>query len=631
MIRNNILNFDRNLREAAKYRLGLRESIIETDVKRDVESLFLSKSIKFKKLSFYRLNARNPISATNISYNYKNFSFFLFFKYKNLKTIESILSSIRSKNEVFFKNLNRDLKKIKDQLLESDIKLNSKFNKVKVDSYFQEKDLLESYDLIDLKTERTLLKNQKLIFKEDAIALPEYFKKEIEIVKAEICWEDSFLGDTLKAVKVSNNSSLLHRKDKVFNWVVAKKEFNATGQVMKERPVELSFILHLNGEEPLNQIFIEFATELEVHLKNGCIKYWDRNTSSWIEYSELSLVNESNRLQVYFVNEIRSKKIKISLLQKNFFDSTELFEKNEIELETEELLTSSKIPINFRSEKELYRIHDLSILDVIPSYKKYKNFGYFREANPIYINKALSFWNDVEYLHEDDDCFLEKSAHVVLFGEEDFDAIKKQSNQFERTPRYNSIISIPNESYISKELLVFKNKQAKCLFFPDIRKSTKLLSERIKVYKNSTLLNVSVDYEISLDALSSLINPNQTIANIESQYPEKMSGLFYIELKEYPKRDDVYHIEYDLDKSFYTDESKLLKIERGSVTLNEKLHSSVGFIRSRFCLRSGSKFNDSSFIKRYKVLVEEIEETENSNIEYEDFIEVTGRSSTNVV
>jgi hypothetical protein len=630
MIRNNILNFERNLREAGKYRLGLRESIIEKDIKRDVESLFLSKSINFNKLSFYRLNTRKPISATDLSYNYKNFSFFLFFKYKNLKTIDSIIDSFKSRNEIYFKVLNRDIKKLKDQLLESDIKLNSKYNKVKVDSFFEEKDFLESYDLVDLKTETTLLKTERLVFKDDVLKLPEYFKKEIKILKAEICWEESFFGDNLKPIKISKDASYLHREEKVFNWIVAKKEFNQSGQVMKERPVSLCFILHLHGEEYLNQLFVEFATELEVHLNNKSIDYWDGN--SWVTYNDLSIVNEENRLQIFFLNEIKTKKIKIKFIQKNFFDLTKILNKSRIDEETEKLINNSKLPFQYiAEEEELYRVHDLSILDVIPKYTKYKNFGYFREANPTFINKALSFWNEVDFLHEDDDCFLEKSAHLVLFGEEDFEAIKKQNNQFERTPRYNNIIAIPNSIYVSKEMLVFKNKQAKCLFFPDVRKGQKLLKERIKVYRDSLELTMGTDYYISLDELGSFVNSNDNIATIESLYPEKMSGLFYIELKSKPKADERYLIEYDLDKSFYTDESKLLKIERGIVSLDTKLQSSVGFIRNRFCLRSFSKYNDSSFIKRYKTLVEEIEETEVSKIEYEDFKEVSGRSTSNVV
>ena len=236
MIRNNILNFDRNLREAGKYRLGLRESVLEKDVKRDVESLFLSKTINFNQLSFYRLNRQNPISGSDFSFNYKNFSFFLFFNYKNLNTIEKTLESFNKRNENYFKLLNRDLKKIKDQLSESDIKLNSKYNKVKVNSYFREKDLLESYDLVDIKRDKTLLKSERLVFKDDVLKLPELFKNQIKIQKAEICWEESFFGDKLKPIKVSKESSYLHREEKAFNWIVGKREFSRNRSGNKRAP-----------------------------------------------------------------------------------------------------------------------------------------------------------------------------------------------------------------------------------------------------------------------------------------------------------------------------------------------------------------------------------------------------------
>jgi len=72
MIRNNILNFSKNLREAAKYRIELRSSSIENPLKRDLESLLLSKRDRFYKLNFYNLNLINPIYATDFFFNIKN-------------------------------------------------------------------------------------------------------------------------------------------------------------------------------------------------------------------------------------------------------------------------------------------------------------------------------------------------------------------------------------------------------------------------------------------------------------------------------------------------------------------------------------------------------------------------------
>lgn len=630
MIRNNILNFERNLREAGKYRLGLRESIIEKDIKRDVESLFLSKSIKFERLNFYSLNTRNPISATDFSYNYKNFTFFLYYNYKNLSTVKNAIESISKRNENYFKLLNRDLKKLKDQIIETEIKLNSKYNKVYVNSYFQEKDQLEKYDLIDLKTDRSLLASQRLQFKDDVLRLPSYISEELKIQKAEIVWEESFFGDILKPLKISKEASYLHREEKVFNWVVGKRIFSQTGQIIKDKPVNLSFILHFCGEQKLNQIFIEFASELDIYLNGEKISYWA--SGAWQDYSDLNIVNESNRMQIYFSEEIKTKKIKIALSQKKYFEFIESGELSRLEEEIQKIVNASSLNyFEIVKEKEPLKIYDLSILDVIPKYNKYKNFGYYREGTPLGINKPLSFITEVEYLIKDSDVFLEKSAHIVLFGEEDYQAIKKKRSDFQRTPRYNNIISIPNDAYTSAELLVFKNKEAKCLFFPNIRKGEKVLSERINVYENDVALIIGEDYQISLDNLSTNINVNDSFGRLESLYPNKIAGEFYIILSKRPEADKQYKVVYDLDKSFYTDESKMIKINRGSIIFDNKLHSSVGFIRSRFFMRAHSRFNDSSLIKRYKVLVEEIEETEASNIEYEDFIEVTRRSSNNVI
>lgn len=630
MIRNNILNFERNLREAGKYRLGLRESIIEKDIKRDVESLFLSKSIKFERLKFYSLNSRNPISATSFSYNYKNFSFFLYYNYKNLSTLKQSLRVIQIQNENYFKILNRDLKKLKDQVNETEIKLNSKYNKVSVNSYFQEKDQLEKYDLIDLKTDSTLLVSQRLEFKDDALKLPTYFSKNLKVLKSEIVWEESFFGEKLKPIRISKEASYLHREEKVFDWIVGKKIFNQTGQVVKEKPVSLCFILHFCGMQKVNQLFIEFASELDLFLDQNSIDYW--NGTSWISYSDLKTVDESNRMQIYFNDEICTKKIKIKVSQKKYFEFIETGEISKIEEEIQKIINKSGLNYyEIQKEKEPLKIYDLSILNVIPRYTKYKNFGYYREAVPLNINKPLSFTLEVDYILEEEDSFLEKSAHIVLFGEEDFQAIKKKKLNNERTPRYNNMISVPNSPYTSEELLIFKNKEAKCLFYPDLRAGSKQLSQRIKVYKEDVLLTLGRDYGISLDEGSTAIDGTQSLSEIESLNPEKRAGSFYIILKGRPEADIKHKIVYDLDKSFYADESKLIMINRGTVVFDRKLQSSVGFIRSRFCLRAHSRYNDSSLIKRYKALVEEVEETESSNIEYEDFIETTKRSSSNVV
>ncbi len=629
MIRNNIFNPSRNLRDAGAYRLGLRNSTLETQTRRDLESLFLSERLNFANLKFYGLNARNIISATDLSFNYKNFTFFMHYNHKNLTVFNNLLLNIVKRNEFYFKTLQRDVKKIQDQIVESNISLNSKFNKVRVNSLFKEKDFRESYDLLDLKTNKTLLKSQRLSFKNDCLRLQEYFNYKVNTLRAEVIWEKSFFGDKSKPIEVSEDASLLHREGKVFYWLVGKLASLDSGQVLPDRPVELAFVLHFDGPQAINQLFIEFASELPVNLKQ--LDYWA--DSAWVPLTNISVINENNRLQSYFNDEIETKKLKITLSQSKYFDTATFSSESQEKMESKKLINSSAVDFtDMLAEESIGKVYDLSVLEVIPYFTKYRDFGYYREADPVVVNKPLTFYIDATYLHEDSDCFLEKSAHVVLFGEEDFSAIKKQNLEYERTPRCNTIISIPNNTALEKELLIFNKDLAKCSFFPDILDyDNEKLSDRIKVYKDGTLLTIGNDYGLSLNELDSLITKDWSCSLIQSDYAEYISGLFYIKLLKLKDIDSAYTVEYRLSGEFFTDESKTITIKNGNVIFDKRFHSSVGFIRPRISLRSSSKNNDSSLIKNYKVMVEEIDDNEDFNLEYEDFLEFSSRSSTNVI
>jgi len=632
MIRNNILNFSKNLREAAKYIIELRSSSIENPLKRDLESLLLSKRDRFYKLNFYNLNLINPISATDFCFNIKNFSFFIYYNYKNNLSVEEAIVNFSRRNEIYFKQLNRQLKKINDQIDETSIVLNSKYTKAYVNSYFQEKDFQEQYDLEDIKTERTLRKKEVLEFKTDTLNLPVYFKQKVVIQKADIDWNKSFFGKETVPVKISKNTSDSFREENVFHWIVKQNEFSKTGQKINSKNINLSLIFSLVGIQKLNNIYIEFASELPILLVNNTFEYWDSDQLLWREAGGLSTVNQSNRLQIFLQDEIETKKIRLNFYQKKYYDNIKLNNKSIIEEEIQKIVNNSNIAYSeLEEEKSTYKVFDLSLKDIKINYMKYKHFGFFRDGNPVGVNKPLSFWMDVELLHDDLDCYIEKYCHVVLFGEEDYAAIKKQHSLYENIARYNNVVAIPNGIYEEEELLVFKHKTAKCLFFPDIRVHGKGLEDRIKVYKDNVLLMLGTDYNISLDNLNSIVNPLNSIAEIESLNPNKVSGYFHIILKGVPTRTSKYSIKYDLDKSFDTDETGLIKINSGKLVFDKKLFGSVGFLRPRINMRSVSLMNDTSYIKKYKVYIEELDATESAYIEYEDFLEQNSRSTNNVI
>ena len=320
-------------------------------------------------------------------------------------------------------------------------------------------------------------------------------------------------------------------------------------------------------------------------------------------------------------------------MQKKYYDTVAV--KDESSLDSKLKLFFKNKNISFKDKivnNQIAKVYDLSIKEVAFSYKKHKSFGFYRESEVVAVNKMLSFDMTVDYLLEDPDTYLEKSAHVVLYGEEEFEAFKRSNKNFQQTPRINSIIPVSNNRIKEKELLVFKNKDARCLFFPNIRKTgAATLAERIIVKKDGVALSLITDYNISLDELETFIPNTDSFGLLEQAYPVKQAGLFYISLNKRPEVGSVYTVEYDLDRDFYLDESKLIKLKNGSVVLDRSLHGSAGFIRPRVILRSGSRINNSSLIKKYKVLIEELEENIEESLLYEEFIEVSSRSTNNVI
>lgn len=239
----------------------------------------------------------------------------------------------------------------------------------------------------------------------------------------------------------------------------------------------------------------------------------------------------------------------------------------------------------------------------------------------------------VTSLRDPEDCFVEKEAHIVLYGDSFREAFKNPKSTYEKTPKINTIIPLGSGNVLEKEALFFKNKQAKCKLYPNLRESGEgsSIADRLKVYKGNELLRLGVDYNISLDGGSQTISSEATFRIIERAYPERIAGDFYIELNSKPEKFESYFVEYSLDKDFFLDESKTISMVDGEVVFGEELESSVGFIRPRILLRSGSKSNNSTIIKEVAVLVEELESNENSYIELETYEEREIRSTINVV
>lgn len=626
MIRNELFDFTSAAREAAKYRLSLRGDPRSKDLDRDIEAFLLSRISDFDRYKYQDFRFDRLARAEEFSYSLKNLSYMLYMYNVKMKTVDQVLDSFYNKTENWFKAFNKDLKLFKDQIEEASLRLNSKYNKVKVVSLFKEKDFTEGYDLVDIKTGMRFTKEDQVSFKDDSIESPLLYEQKISITKIDLLTEESFIGDTYKPIDISKDNFDLVREEKTWKYIVGKKENSIDGQRRAHRPVSVSLVIKFNGEQEINHLFIESASSLPVAIELGNLYYYDYGFG-WRNLEGACVSEEYNRKQIFF-NKVRTKKIKIKLTQSKYIENVSYSENSK----EDELIHKSylnKYPV--LQAEENYRIYDLSLKEIKASLRINKAFGFYREAEFIPVNKPISAFMDYNLIYNDPECFIEKSLHIVLYGETNMKAFKNQ--QF-KTPRYNKVISVPNNKYEEKEVLIFRNREAKVMLFPKIKKDINL-SSSIKVYKVKngikTLLTMFNDYYISINEKESFEEDFLTSEALLSKIKNKIAGWFWIKLKATPEFEAVYTVEYILDEDFYLDEMKMLKLINGEIIFPKSLSDSVGFVRPRFIFRSESKMNESSIMSKYRVLIEEKDSDEESYIEYETFEETQYGATSNVI
>lgn len=621
MIRNEVFNLEGNLREAARYRLGLRNSIEQTDRRRDLESLLLSKKNVFKRLRFFSAETKEKLTAEITSSFFKNFSYFFYYCGENQETFFK-------KNKAFEKELNNFVKGLKEELIElsetvkeANVELNSKYTKVKVYRRFLEKSLLEEYDYIDRKTERNVKKSERLETLNGTLTLPKLFEniiypKSISLIREETTSSDIDFGQSL------------NKKGNV-SYTIVKLNNQTNGVLKKTKPVKLGLSLKFGLKRKINKVTINYNSELPISLIKNKIKYKTETGYSSIDCKIHK--NDAEDIIIYF-DEVETSEIQLGFNQSKYFDNLKISKSKNNKLK--KLINKSSIDATFLNlEEESVRIYNFEIDFIKVEQIVYKNFGLHREKDFIVVNKPLTMQMKVSSLIDLDNCFIEKEAHIVLYGDSSREAFKNPKSIYEKTPKINTIISLGSGNLLEREGLFFKNKQAKCNLYPDLRDSgdESSIAERLQVYKNDELLILGTDYNISLDGGSQVISPEATFRVIERGYPERIAGEFCIELNSKPEKLESYHIDYKLDKNFFLDESKTISMIDGEVVFGEELESSVGFIRPRIILRNASKNNSSVIIKEIAVLVEELESNENNYIELETYEEREVRSTSNVV
>ncbi len=638
MIQGQIFNFDSNKLEASHYRMNLR-GLTEDSSGKTAESFLLSRRFNFKKLDFSFRKKRNLTDAQLIDSNLRNLNYFLYYANKNLNSIDKVKNSFELKTRKYFKVLNKDLIKLNSLVKEVDLKLNSKFNKVKIYNIFQEKEVEESYDLIDEKRNRRFLKREQASFKDGQIETRKINESILDIISIEILQEESFYGDDLVPLEISKDTSLIYRNDKFFYYIVGTKQNLNDLQVLPHKNVELSFVINFDGFEEINNIDIEFGSSLPILLAKDQLEYFDGTQWLPIDPETTSLKYTQSSCSI-ILQTVRTNKLKIKLIQKKFHDTALMNDETENALRFKKLFNESYLKYSAEEkEKVIKRIYDFSIMHLECKRKANHSIGYYREAHPVTLNKPLSLQMKTNLSFVSNNCFIEKYAHVVLYGEKDFLAFKRKATNHQHTKRVNKRIPLPSGLKKEKELLVFRDGVAKATFFPELIKNlNKKLKDIIKIYKvdpynlqPNVELTIGEDYEVSFDGGSTYIDSDlSTIGSINNLSYNSEIYNFVIKLSQI-KRRYIYVVEYSIADEIKCGYQEELLIKAGELIFNKNLQESVGFVRPVLVIRNKSAFNQCSKIEDYKILIEELDLEESSYIEYEVFSEIERQGSSNVI
>ena len=634
MIQGQIFNFDSNKLEASRYRVALKGTGKDSGSK-EAESFLLSRRFNFKKLNFSFRKRGNLLDAQLIDTNLRNLNFYMYYINKNINSIKRIEDAFYLKSREYFKVLNKDLSKIKSLITETDLRLNSKYTKVKVYDIFQEKDFEEIYDLVDVKRDLRFRKEEQCQFKEGYIETKKINRSSLDIVSIELLQENSFFSDSLKAIEITKDSSLIYRKDKFWHYIVGAVQSLEDLQKLPHKKVGIEFVVNFDGYEDLNSIYIEFGSSLPVVFNKNQLSYYDKDTKVWklIDEDTISILKDQNRSKIFF-NTVRTNKIKINLVQNKYHDTNQVFDEDIGSRILKDLVSRSYLSAsNKEAFSEIKRVYDLSILHLECSRECNSHLGFYREAEPVTLNKPLSLNIEQEIFFESENCFIEKYAHIVLYGEESFAAHKKKSKNFNNTKRANIKIPLPDSPYKQTELLRFKNEVSKVNLFPklSLQLPNEVTVKEINLSEETDrTLTLGADYQISLDGGSSFLIEDLGLWIVPTGNKPKIYN-FLIKLLIPELSNCVYTVEYILNDKIYCGYGDNLVIQSGELVFGRKFQGSVGFVRPSFILRNQSKVNQSSKIKTYKVLIEEIDSDEDSYIEYETFLEMEKRGTSDVV
>lgn len=478
-----------------KDRILFRDHLFNAAKKRVLDTPFLEisdKQLQQSTLSVIRtitalnattLEASFPILSLSEREFLKNFKYFTYLMNSKIISLEELLEKDSLESSANIKEIQRELIALDTEVEEKEIELLGNYSEVHLNTFSRTKDSQLQYTdkswLVDFKTGVTY--REKYIMSPagpGSMTNPLKSYRKIAIKDAVIVDELSDSGDTITPIQKSNPRNIF-RDDKIFRYVIARKEFDSSGRKYKNQtsfesyPYSCTATLTVQLELPnlmqINTLKINPLGDSTVFIKD--IRYVNESGE------EISLTSVSINAQtdiVILFEPILTKYLIIQFEQKAHVERTEVIGSDQrvraINSKLEAKNFTNRLPEITDTVKG--RVYDFSLKNIELGLSVYETKGIFRAlpikvSSPIGIELQKAAENIVPTTSLEKDYFgsysvlsdeaslLEGYVGVVLWD--------RQENK-----RVDAIVPVLDSGLNQREILAPVSEIAKFKLFPDL-------------------------------------------------------------------------------------------------------------------------------------------------------------------
>jgi hypothetical protein len=469
---------------------------------RDYENESLTKreedvrTATFLSRTNYAFKPGQAVNQPTSSNHYREFMrdsrFFVALNNIELNDLEKDTDSFLRRSLNAIQRIQKDTDALDASILEEEIRFYKDYDQVHYNGFIRERDMPLSQQskqwMIDLRTESSFERHQLLnLIPSTGLTLPVSNKLRIPILNAHLVGEETDVGDTKKPI-IEGDVRDVFLPDKVFRWVIIRREHDKTTRKYKHDTSYVTILLDLPGIQLVN--WLEAIPAAASSLLIDGISYLDEANE---EVSLSTLQVDSRGGLIFLFEPIRARRIKIRFAQ--YAPVVKLGRDHEV-LEIKELnklLDGLDWVSRFDQDSEYIegRVFDFSIRDIQVGLNTYLPTGIFRSKDVHVANIASAIVTDaieeVPITTSDISGVPDTLPDVEAFSEY-YLGMDIQNKQGKRLLK--DLIPIPDTYPIQTEFLPLVGSDGRLKLMPDLLWN--LLSNRVLTATSVSLRRLDI-------------------------------------------------------------------------------------------------------------------------------------------